>query len=156
VPLAAADNLARSTWRPAADLPPGSYAWRVAAVRADGHVGPWSDPVPFTLVPAAAGPPLTASAEGSTLHVHWQQGEPGQRHQFQLARTADFSGLLRDEILDAPAITLPGLRSGTWYMRVRLMDEDGYAHPFGPAQQVRIGCRACRMLPAAVLVIWAL
>jgi len=41
-------------------------------------------------------------------------------------------------------------------MRVRLMDEDGYAHPFGPAQQVRIGCRACRMLPAAVLVIWAL
>jgi len=156
VPLAEADNLTRGTWRPVADLPPGEYAWRVAAVRADGHTGPWSDPMPFTLVPAGDGPPVTASVDGRTLKVYWQQGEPDQRYQFQLARTVDFSDPLRDATLDAASITLPGLRSGTWYMRMRILDDDGYAHPFGPAQQVRIGCRTCWMLPGAALLIWVL
>ena len=50
-----------------------------------------------------------------------------------------------DRELDINQITLPGLRSGTWYARTQTIDSDGYAGPFGPAQSIKLGCLLCRI-----------
>lgn len=146
-PLVDEPALEKTELRVPKALMPGEYHWRVAAVDGSGQVSPFSDGVRFN-VQAAEGPAVESgvdAADKNALHVRWPAGETGQRYRFQLSRKADFSQLEVDRELDVNQITLPGLRSGTWYARTQIIDSDGYASPFGPAQSIKLGCLPCRI-----------
>lgn len=148
-PLASTGNLRRTEYRVPSDLPPGEYVWRVGATSDEGKEGPWSDPIPFTLLPPGEGPGVEAAAANGALEVRWRQGDEGQQYRFQLSRKPDFSVVEAEHLLEDNGIVLPGLRGGTWYMRVRAVDSDGYEHPWGQVQMVKLGCVPCRILAGA-------
>ncbi|MEZ0472117.1 FecR family protein [Luteimonas salinilitoris] len=159
-PLVDLDRLRRNEHRAPDALPPGEYYWRVGATDASGKHGPFGDPVRFVLRGAEPGPAIGADdveRGRRDLHVRWPAGGDDQRYHFQLSRDADFARIELERTLDENQIALPELRSGTWYMRTRLIDSDGYAHPFGPTQSVKVGCLPCRIaLGAAGLLLLVL
>ena len=148
--------------RLSAPLPPGDYAWRIRSVDGNGKAGPFGDSVAFTMRPLAEVTEIDRSAaeSGSTRDVtfRWPAGQPGQRYRFQMSRTPDFSAPQVDELVDDAQITLPRLRSGTWYLRAQTIDVDGFEGPFPPAQVVEVPCRWCRIGAGAgaLLILLAL
>lgn len=132
-----------------APLPPGEYAWRIRSVDRDGKAGPFGDSVGFTVRPLAEVTAIdsTAPASGNTREVtfRWAAGQPGQRYRFQMSRTPDFRELHVDTVVEQAEITLPRLRSGTWYLRAQTVDVDGFEGPFPAPQVVEVPCRLCRI-----------
>lgn len=129
-------------------LPPGDYAWRVAAIDASGRATAFGDGVPFSVHAPGAGPQLEQAGEAADPHalqVRWQaSAKPGQRYRFQLARDPGFTRIEVEREVDEPQITLPDLGAGSWHARVQTVDSDGYAGPYGPTQTLTHGCRLCR------------
>ncbi|NZA28086.1 FecR domain-containing protein [Luteimonas sp. SJ-92] len=158
-PLIDRAGLARTELRAPQELPPGDYFWRIGAIDADGKHGPYGKPVRFALRDPEPGPAIgtgDVDRDRRSLQVRWPAGGDDQRYHFQLSRDRDFARIELERELDENRIELPGLGSGTWYMRTRLVDSDGYAHPFGPVQSVRIGCLPCRIalgVGAALLLV---
>jgi hypothetical protein len=135
-------------------LSPGEYQWRVAAIDDDNRVSPFSDAVRFRVLAAGSGPEIErGEAEARTLHVRWPAARDGQHYRFQLSRKSDFSTLEVDRELQDQQLALPDLRAGTWYARVQAVDSDGYAHPFGPAQELKLGCLPCRIVAGGGFVL---
>ncbi len=71
----------------------------------------------------------------------------------QISRQANFDKLLLDQEVDTPQISIKKPRPGKWYVRVQDIDDDGYAAPFGPYQQVRLPCRICYGAAAGAAVL---
>jgi hypothetical protein len=119
-------------------LPVGTHFWRLASIRADGDVGPWGDVQSVTRValpPAPASEAAQTHADGVLLS--WRDSA-GARYQVQVARDAGFTQLLHDEIVDAPQWLLRTPEAGSYYVRVRTLDADGFAGPYGATQQVDV------------------
>lgn len=131
-------------WRPERALDPGDYFWRVASRDGDGRLGRFGNALPFQVSDAPADPGLQPpqSAQGK-LTLRWQRGEPGQRYRVQMSRKADFSQLLLEREVDEPQIELDRPGGGAWHVRVQTIEDDGYAAPYGPAQEIRLPCRLC-------------
>lgn len=130
-------------------LPPGDYIWRIRSVDRAGTAGPFGDAIAFTLRPMAEVTSIdgTAAEAGDRRQVtfRWPAGQPGQRYRFQMSRTADFREVTVDETVSEAEITLPRLRSGTWYLRAQTIDVDGFEGPFPRPQVVEVPCRLCRI-----------
>lgn len=130
-------------------LPPGDYTWRIRSVDRAGRTGPFGDAVAFTLRPLAEVTSIDGSAAeaGDRRHVtfRWPAGQPGQRYRFQMSRTPDFREVTVDETVSEAEITLPRLRSGTWYLRAQTIDADGFEGPFPRPQVVEVPCRLCKI-----------
>lgn len=130
-------------------LPPGDYTWRIRSVDRAGRTGPFGDAVAFTLRPLAEVTSIDGSAAeaGNRRHVtfRWPAGQPGQRYRFQMSRTPDFREVTVDETVSEAEITLPRLRSGTWYLRAQTIDADGFEGPFPRPQVVEVPCRLCKI-----------
>ena len=120
-------------------LKPGEYFWRVASRRASGDLGPFGDIQQFTLkaIPIADGNAKPALDE-KLLSLQWKGGSPGQTFQLQLARNRAFSPLLKEEKLTASKIELQRPVGGVIYMRVKVIDSDGYEGPYGSAQAISV------------------
>lgn len=119
------------------ELPLGDYYWRVAAVDENEGLGPFSDAQHFRrVVPAPALEEPEISDEH--LQIRWRAGLPGQRYQFQLADESSFSAPLVDKTVDEPNIELDKPDSGTYYMRIRTIDADGFENPFGTTQTLEV------------------
>lgn len=75
-----------------------------------------------------------------------------------MSRTPDFSAPQLDELVDEAQITLPRLRSGTWYLRAQTIDVDGFEGPFPAPQVIEVPCRWCRIGAGAgaLLILLAL
>lgn len=131
-------------YRPGQALEPGAYFWRVASRDGEGRLGRFGNALPFQVSDAPVDPGLQPpqSAQGK-LTLRWQRGEPGQRYRVQIARKADFSKLLLERVVDEPQIELDRPGGGTWQVRVQPLEDDGYAGPYGPAQEIRLPCRLC-------------
>ena len=114
-------------------MPLGQYFWRVASLRKDGDRGPYGDVATFTLMspPAAPEPP---SMDDKSVGFRWA-GEPGQKFVFQLARDDKFSTLVSERELDVAEIALPRPAPGTYYIRYRATDPDGFAGPYASTQR---------------------
>lgn len=120
-----------------AKLPLGRYYWRVAAIDDREGSGPFSDPQEFRrVVPAPALEEPEVS--GESLLIRCRAGLPGQRYQFQLATDQDFENILVDRQEQAPKLELAVPDSGTYYLRVRTIDPDGFENPYGPPQELEI------------------
>lgn len=121
------------TFTPPNNLTPGEYFWRAASVRPDGDQGPWGDVQSFVLKPkpAAPNPP---KEDANSVGFSWS-GEPEQKFDFQLSKDASFKELLTEKNLDKPEITIDKPKvPGTYFMRYRSIDPDGFIAPFSSAQ----------------------
>jgi hypothetical protein len=157
--LGSQDALTGTSVRAPHTLPLGRYWWRIASRDHDGRLGPYSAPMPFDLV---AEPPVPAAnkpkSAGKNLDFSWRAGLPGQRYQVQMSRDPDLAHPTLDKTLAEPLLEIPKPAHGTWYLRVRTIDTDGYAGPWSPVQRVKLPCIACRIAAAGggAAVLWLL
>jgi len=118
-------------------LAPGEYFWRVASLRASGDHGPYGDASSFNLFPPPAQPEPPKVSE-TAVEFRWA-GEPGQTFEFQLAQDDKFARLMLEETLRSPDIVLPRPKNaGTYYMRFRAIDPDGFVGPYTAAQRFEV------------------
>jgi hypothetical protein len=122
-------------------LPPGDYFWRVASLRASGEAGPFSDPIAFALKPIPMVDTSDIQApkvEGKALKLRWQAGQPGQKFRVQFARSKNFNPLIKDVALDTSELQMPRPLGKEMFMRLQVIDADGYVAPFGPVQRIEL------------------
>jgi hypothetical protein len=121
-------------------LPLGTHHWRIASILASGDQGPFSDAQSFTRIePPAAPPPAEPQKNADGLLLRWPaSGAAGTRWQVQLARDAGFAQMVSDETVAEPQWLLRDPPSGTYFLRVKTIDADGFAGPFGQAQQIDV------------------
>jgi hypothetical protein len=124
----------------------GTHHWRVASVRADGDVGPWSDAGSFERV-AQPPPPPPPSAPGAQAASVGDQGlvitwaavsAPGLSYQVQVARDAGFEQRVLDERTARTEVVLAKPEAGTYHVRVRTVGADGRAGAYGTPQVVEV------------------
>ena len=119
-------------------LAPGRYYWRVASID-DGDHGPFGDVVAFEQRPVPASPQAEAPDVGEDqLRFRWRAGEPGQHYLLQLSVKPDFSDLLLEQATDKSEITVPLPAAGDYFMRVKAIEADGFAGPFGATQKFTV------------------
>jgi len=120
-----------------AALPPGVYHWRLASLAADQ--GPWSEAQRFELRPM---PPSPAAAEpdlsGDGLQLRWRAEAGVARYELQWAGDAAFSQGLQSFASEQPALSLPRPGPGRYYLRMRCLDADGQAGPWGQVQLIEV------------------
>ncbi|MFL9584735.1 FecR family protein [Stenotrophomonas sp. AB1(2024)] len=137
-----------------ADLAPGEYFWRVASRDGNGQRGRFGQPVALGISDAPVDPALQPpQAAKGQLTLRWQPGEPGQRYRVQLDRRGDFARPLLDQQVEQPEVSLKRPWHGTLHVRVQYIDDDGFAGPFSPAQQVTLPCRTCQGAGAGALLL---
>jgi hypothetical protein len=118
-------------------LPPGTYQWRLASIRADGDHGPFGDVKTFVLLPppAALPPP---KVDDKSMSFSWS-GEPGQTFVLQMARDSAFTqGLLSVNTTEPQASVPRPEQGGRWWVRTQATDADGYVGPFATPQVVQL------------------
>ena len=119
-----------------AALPFGEYHWRVRSVGGSGpaaDAGPWGDSRKFILRPPPKSPePPEETSNG--IAFNWS-GEPGQRFLLQVARDALFTQLVEARELTEPKATIARPPQGTYYLRIRATDADGFVGPFTAPQR---------------------
>ena len=126
-----------NTYATTAKLIPGEYFWRAASIRPDGDTGPFGDVQSFTLkpLPPVPNPPKD---EGGRVGFSWG-GEAGQKFEFQLARDAGFKEIVSEQKLDKPEIAIDKpAASGTYFMRFRAIDPDGFVAPYSSPQSYEV------------------
>ncbi|SFC55485.1 FecR domain-containing protein [Collimonas sp. OK412] len=120
----------------------GTYFWRVATIveqGKDSDQGPYGDPQRFNLLPALQVPKIADAVDGD-LSFRWS-AEPGQTFVVEIGRDAGYSALLLTQTTATPEIVVPRPDSGTYFIRIKAIDADGYIGPFSPSQKVYIGSR---------------
>lgn len=118
-------------------LVPGHYFWRIFSVSAHEGAGPFSDTMPFR-VPYPG--PLLESTEidKNELTFAWRAPAKGQHFHFQFARDAAFTEIIYDEMTTAARVTVANPGGGTYYLRTKTIEADGFQGPWGSAQVVEI------------------
>jgi hypothetical protein len=121
-------------------VPLGTHHWRVATITADGDQGPFSDAQRFTrIAPPPAPPPAEPQASADGLLLRWPaQALPGMRWQVQVARDAAFTQSVIDQTVAEPQVLLRDPPAGDYFLRVKTIDADGFAGPFGQTQQIEL------------------
>lgn len=118
------------------NLPPGSYHWRVASISETAEQGPFGPPRSFELKPLPDKPLATLAETDTSIMASWQAGLAGQTYQVQLADDRDFTNLLLDRTVNEPQIEIPQVTGMVRYLRVRIVESDGFQGPWGAVQQI--------------------
>lgn len=120
-------------------LAPGQYYWRVASVAAGQDQGPYSDVQSFTQRKIPESPQLEApQIDDKRLLFRWRAGEAGERFQIQVAREPDFAQPIMDNVLNINQSQIDRPEPGAYYLRVKTIDAEGFAGPFGPVQKMEV------------------
>ena len=119
-------------------LAPGVYFWRIASRPASGERGPFGDPLTFTLRRYPDGREAQAEIGKKMLTLRWTAGKPGETAQFEFSRDATFATKIADQTTSALQVDLPRPEPGTYFVRVRSIDEEGTQGPFGPTQTIEV------------------
>ncbi len=122
-------------------LEPGKYFWRVASIAAGADHGPFGDPQSFTQRKIPDSPQTEAPAlDEKQLTFRWRAGDAGAKYQLQLANDLSFSKPLVDRVLpeNQTQVLVDRPAPGTYYMRIKTIDADGFEGPFGTPQKIDI------------------
>lgn len=117
-------------------LLPGEYFWRVASLRANGDRGPFGDVSSFALFPPPATPEPPDIGAGN-IRLRWA-GEMGQKFLIELANDIKFVKLILSRVLDVPEYEGPRPGPGTYFVRIRATDPDGFVGPYSTPQTFTI------------------
>jgi hypothetical protein len=117
-------------------IPLGKYHWRLASVSASGEQGPYGPPRAFEIKPVPAQPEAAISGDKDKVVASWQAGAEGQTYQVQVARDKEFKTLLQDESIAEPQLEIPQVKGMLRYLRVRIVEPDGYLGPWGAVQKI--------------------
>lgn len=146
-PISDQQTVTGTTLRAPRELPDGHYFWRIATRDRSGELGPYSDPIPFERVAEPPAPEIQPPARSRRhLAFSWKAGQAGQHYRVQLAHAPDFGDTVLDRTVDQPSLQIPKPGAGTWYLRVRTIDNDGYEGPWSPAQKIKVPCIVCRFV----------
>jgi hypothetical protein len=120
-------------------LSPGTYFWRVASVAARTDQGPYSDIQSFIQKRIPESPALAApEIDDKQLTMRWRKGEEDSKYQVQLARDSAFEQLELDKLVTENTLSMARPKGGAYFMRVKAIEADGFAGPYGPAQQIDV------------------
>ena len=125
-------------------LPLGMQHWRMAAVRADGDQGPWSETRVFERAeppppPPAAPTPQAPKTSDDGLILAWLASPlSGARYEIQVARDAAFADLVLDAKTDRTEVLFPRPGPGTYHVRLRTLAADGRPGAYGSAQLIEV------------------
>ena len=118
-------------------LKPGHYFWRIASVSAVEGEGPFSDPMAFRV--PFPGPSLEETEiDESEITFAWRAATEGQRFQFQFSRDEEFTEILYDQQTADSFVTLPRPGSGSYFLRIKTIEADGFEGSYGPPQLIDI------------------
>jgi hypothetical protein len=84
--------------------------------------------------------PKIADVIDGDLSFRWP-AEPEQKFIVEISRDAGFSTLLLTQTTSTPEITVPRPANGTYFIRIKAIDPDGYVGPFSLPQKVYVGRR---------------
>jgi Tfp pilus assembly protein PilX len=122
-----------------ASLAPGQYYWRIASVAAGQDQGPFSDVQSFIKRKIPESPQLEPpQIDDKRLLFCWHKGEAGEKFQVQVARNPDFTQPILDNVVNISQSQIDSPEPGIYYLRVKTLDADGFAGPFGPVQQIEV------------------
>ena len=120
-------------------LPPGRYHWRLASIAKGDDQGPFSDPSSFELRETPPPPPVDKpKAEGDKLVFRWRARSGDDAYDVQVARDPAFKELLLERRENLPELLLDKPKAGTYYLRVRTIESDGFVGPYGAPQQFEV------------------
>lgn len=114
----------------AANLAPGDYFWRVAALQQSGALSHYSAPRAVSLRPSPRGL-NPARIEEETIVLSWPAA-PGQGFEVQLAADAAFTSLVAEKRTAVPQADFPRGPGGNYFARVRTVEPDGTFGPYSP------------------------
>jgi len=118
-------------------LAPGHYFWRIFSVSAHEGAGPFSDTMPFRV--PYPGPLLEGTEiEKDELTFAWRAPAEGQHFHFQFARDAAFTEIIHDEMTMAARVTVKNPGGGTYYLRTKTIEADGFQGPWGTPQIIEV------------------
>lgn len=135
------DDPAVKDWRyrPASELMPGNYFWRLASVTGEGTTGPFGDARQFRIRVAPEAPLLeTTSRDGNQLQLSWNRVANASAYRVQLAHDEGFTQMIVDERLSVTRYRIDRLSPGTYYLRAQAIGDDGVAGNFGAASRLEI------------------
>ncbi len=124
-----------ATTEAAIQRPAGSeFFVRSRRIDSDGHSEEFSKPERVTLSEpfAQLEPPRL---EKGHITFNWSKPLPGQTFRFQIARDAAFDSIVHEARLAENRLMLNSPGAGRYFVRVGLIDRDGFVAPYGPAQQ---------------------
>jgi hypothetical protein len=112
----------------------------VAASNAVDGQGEFGAPQLLRRVPLAPAyePPV---ADAFTLLLRWQTAESASQYDIELAADAEFTSVLTRALVSEPQLRISRPRGGRYFMRVRAVDADGVAGPYGVVQPVEVRAR---------------
>ncbi len=156
-PLVETDTLTSPGFTPAAQLPLGTYYWRVGTIDADGRRGPWGDVLRFEILAPPAEPTIDETQrDGGRFTIRLAALEPGQRVRFQIASDAAFDDILSDQTVDEPELVVPGLLPDDYWFRAQIIEADGYVADFSTPQRITVppvSWWPYLLIPFALLII---
>ncbi len=112
----------------------GLFHLRVRTVDTDGFEGPFGTPILLRRDPSP--PALSGRFADDTLMLQWPAAAPGWRYDIDVARDERFEPLIASLRTSAPAAELR-MPPGRYLARIRALDADGHAGPYGTAIEVR-------------------
>lgn len=118
-------------------LTPGHYFWRIFSVSASEGAGPFSDTMPFRV--PYPGPSLEdTKLDENQITFAWRAAAERQSFHFQFARDKAFTDIIHDSPTSVSQITIAKPDSGTYYLRIKTVESDGFQGPWGPHQIIEV------------------
>lgn len=115
---------------------PGRYFWRLTSIADDGEHGPAGAVRHWLLKAVPDGPEPVVAADERQVLVSWREGASGQTYQVQIASDDAFEHLLLDKALASTQIEVEPIKGQLRYIRVRIVEPDGYLGPWGATQKL--------------------
>ena len=121
-------------------LPPGNYFWRIASVAKGNDRGPFGDAFGFVQrkIPESPGALDAPAVSDTEIAFSWKAREPGQTFQYQVSDDPKFAATLLEKSVAEPTAKFAKPKPGTYYLRIKTLDADGFAGPYGGAQKFTI------------------
>ncbi len=134
------------------ELAPGVYSFRVMGVAHDGFKTLYSPPITFEVTEQPELGAAIATEEGNFV-FQWSPMKQKGTYDLEIARDKSFKSIVISETgLTEPSYEITeDLNSGTYYVRVRGVLENGLASQWTPPQSMEIECENCTGILMSVL-----
>lgn len=101
----------------------------------DGYVEEFSKPERVSVIEPFAQLDAPTFEKGQ-INFKWSEPLPGQKFYVQVARDEGFHSTARNVMQTANYLTLKSPGAGRYFVRVGVIDPDGFVAPCGPTQQI--------------------